>query len=386
MGAVNDHFSECVALTMHIGRTPYHGFLANALADGTLGPCSLSVPTLRASRSPAELVDPPGYEIFRYWQGYTVVARPVLEVFSVKMLRALMAVALVASFAGLLAVITRRAGWWVALALAAAFLLTVDLWDLPASFPHVLPMVVAFGTSALVLAHSRSKDPWTWWIWPLVAGCAYNFFDSMTNPPLAWCLCAFVVGLAVFVESSSPTRTLLASISAAGGWLAGYGGTWAVKWVIDIFAFGWHAFRTDIVHEIHFRSGGKASSWEVIRHVMGYWTGPIHRRNLVVFIVLVVVIGVFVARSIDQRRFASRLLSAAALGWPALLVFLWFSVVRQQSWEHAWFTYRSLAMAFAVVAAGIACATRAGGLQIKASGSRTRGSNHPEESIGPART
>jgi hypothetical protein len=367
MGDVIDHLSECDALTIDIGRNTYHGFLASALADAPIGGCDTAVPILEKWKSPSLHLDRGNY--IRYWHGYTIVTRPVLAVFGVKELRILVAVTLVALFVALLAVMIRRAGWWVALALGASFLLTVDFWDLPGSITHGLSMAVAFGGAALVLSRTKSNDPWTWCTWPLVAGCVFCFFDTIINPPLAWSLCAFVVGLAVFVESSSPIRTVLASVVAAFSWFAGYGGTWSVKWIIDIFVFGWHAFRTDIVNSIGFRAGGGAAPWQVVRHVMQYWTGqaelqggggqagPVHPRFLVVFLVLVVVFGALYARTIVSRRVLHGFGSAAALGWPALLVFVWFSIVREHSYHHAWFTYRSLAMSVAVVAAGVVCAT-----------------------------
>src|SRR5579863_1592587 len=48
MGDIIDRFSECIALTMDIGRSGYHrsSFLVNAVADRELGPCSVTVPKL----------------------------------------------------------------------------------------------------------------------------------------------------------------------------------------------------------------------------------------------------------------------------------------------------------------------------------------------------
>lgn len=260
-----------------------------------------------------------------------------------------MAAALLVLFVLLLIALTRRAGWWVALALAAPLLLTVDFWDVPGSIPHGVSMAVAVGGSLLALSRARSDDPWSWAAWPLVAGCAYNFVDLMTNPPLAWCLCTFVVGVAVFVETSSARRTLLASGVAASAWIAGYAGTWAVLVIVDILAFGWHVTDTFVLNEIAFRGGGSASSWQVIRYVWQVWSGQVDYRSFEVATVLVAVVAILVAR----RRFSA----FGALAWPALLVFLWFSIVREQSFHHAFFTYRSLGMALAVIAAGVTCAT-----------------------------
>jgi hypothetical protein len=362
MGDIIDRFSECIALTMDIGRSGYHrsSFLFNAVADRELGPCSVAVPKLEhwghrwdsvsALNVHQTRANDSYYNYFRYWHGYTVVTRPMLALVGVRALRILVAILLGTAFVAFLVVMAVRARWWIAILMGVCLLLTVDFYDLPGSITHGLSTAVAFGCAALVLFRVKSGGGWV--LWPLVAGSIFCFFDTVINPPVAWVLCTFGVALVVLVEGG---RALRASAAAAASWMVGYGGTWVSKWSIDTVFFGWHAVHKQIADEIGKRSGGSDGPWQVIAHTLNSWLGngePIlgTSYSAPVFRLVVVLLGIIV--TIAMLVVGRRLRQAVVLMWPALLVPLWFSTFREHTYLHSWFTYRSLPMAFAVLVTG----------------------------------
>ena len=374
MGDQVDHYTECIALTIGIGNTGYRGFVRNALADPELGPCDTAIARLSAGRAPnratgihrasphpvsGDFRGPAFQDYFRYWHGYAIVTRPMLALFGVAATRALAALALVASAAWMVMAAGRRLGWWVPVALTVPFVATVDVWDLPGSIPHALSMAVALAGGALVVART-SGDALSWVRWSLVAGCLYGFVDLMTNPPLAWALTAWSVAAVCMHRAEPPRRVAAAGVVATAAWMAGYGGSWAAKWLLDIIVFGWKAFRTQVVHEIAYRAGGSATVRDVMALNLRFWTGPFGHRSMVVGVVLVASVGVLATEVIRRgtgmpRRRGTEttqvLAGFVALAWPAGLTFAWFALVREQSYIQAFFTYRSLGMSLAIVVA-----------------------------------
>ena len=352
-----DHYTECIALSIGLGRSGHPGLVGRAIADPQLGPCDIAVPALRAWQGKSAAYQ----DYFRYWNGYTVLTRPILAIAGVRALRIVSAILLWLSVITYFYILVRRVNWLTALALAVPLFATVDFWDLPGSIPHALSMGTAFGGAALIVAKTTpgvgkpralpmGVDP-SWLMWPVLAGCLYGFVDLMTNPPLAWMLSAFSCGLVVLSRANS-FDAFKASAASALTWMVGYGGTWAFKWLIDIIAFGWKAFDTQVIHEITYRAGGAASPMQVARINLYFWVGPFHHRSLIAAILIGTALMIMVWRS----KLSGALL-AIAVGWPAVLTFLWFSIVKEQSFIQAFFAYRSLGMSLAV----IVCALVAGG-------------------------
>ncbi len=362
-----DHYSECIALTQGLGRTKWSSDLVKGFADPDLGPCDTSMSLFEGRVVSVHAIsNHAAYQnYFRYWNGYVVVTKPLLSIFGLRWARFIMLGLTGLSVLGLFGLIWARLSWFVALALALPLLTTVDMWDIYQSLPHAISTTVAFSMGALIFhilsknskKSSYSRSPLRYLGLSALAGSIFNFVDLMTNPPLAWMLtvACTLLGVVAYWKSNQVTEGNLAAghlarVSgwASLGWLGGYSLTWVSKWIIDLLLFGWHEFVSQVFDEITFRSGGSTTSVQAISINLRFWVGPFHHRTLIAALLLLASITLIIwsAKTGGVKR---AITLVVALGWYFIFSFVWYALVREQSYIQAFFTYRSLGMSLGVV-------------------------------------
>ena len=343
LGDTVDRYTDCIGLTTDVSGANSGSLLQRAVSAADLGPCSRAVPSLVSSSIQRGRAVATPYP--RYWHGYTVWSRPLLATLGVRSLRLATVLALLGSL-GLLCWITSRGRrWWLSVAMVSPLVLTTDLMAVAGSVPHAVAMTTAFIGVSVVWRLVTPKQPLGWFAYPALAGSLYAFVDLMTNPPLAWTLTVVAVVTKLFLsdESARPSlrRALLLSTT---GWVAGYAGTWATKWVLVLVVQGPGALRHAVVDQILFRLGGAyrgldLSPWVVLLRNARAWLGSGSRA---VFVVAALGAALYLLAS-ERRRRAQAPRDAIWLLLPGLIPPLWLGAVRNQSAIHAWFTYRSLA-------------------------------------------
>lgn len=142
----------------------------------------------------------------------------------------------------------------------------------------------------------------------------------------------------------------------AASWAWGYFGTWFAKWVIAAIVFGAASVKTQMEEMIGFRLSGQYSGVQdtfgagVTANVRAW----LH-QSVLVEPVLVAGLAFFVVASaivLSRRpRSAVWLLMYVVI---AAIPFVWYTIVSNHSQIHAWFTFRSLAVALASLTTGAA--------------------------------
>lgn len=353
-----DGFTDCVAITIGLGDVPGRNPVTSAIASESLWDCPEAVPELRDWMA-GEGALTRQFDYFRYWHGHVLILRPSIAAFGLPATRFLMTLALLGVTLGLGRSLARRYGVVVGLVALGPFVLTTDFVDLGRALPHATGVLAGLSTSWL--AHevvSRRVDPSRIIFVSAVSGAAVVYFDILTSAPGLWALCTFVVGAA-----ASRVQTgirLFGSVSlAAVAWIIGYGWTWATKWILSIFVFGYDRVRAVIDYTLNNRLSGDVSGLDfsllrtLERNFDEWWRQPLTGW-------VVTAVGVLLAVEIVRRgrtwveRWPDRLLLAAI----ALIVPVWFELLRNHSQIHYWFTYRSLGLAFGVAAAALAMPLR----------------------------
>lgn len=367
VGGTVDVFSECITITVGLGGPTGRNAVSRAIATPTLGNCRIAVPSLTAWVGGAEMRS--GWDYYRYWQGSAVVLRPAVALLGLVGTRLLVTLALIFTLVLAVASVARTSSPTLALVLLAPLVLTTDFVDLPLSLPHAIAMIVIL---ASVAALARVPSSWSragFFAASAVCGATFVFFDVLFNPPAAWALCAFTLGLVTVMSRSGTGETMIRMAVAAGGWLAGYAWMWISKWILASFVFGPSAVRDNITEQVAQRIDGDLSAAQMEflassgKNLGTWWHQPLTGATIVV---LVAALLVTAWRNSSLGWDRSRL-SAAVLALPSVLPLVWFEVAKNHSQIHHWYTYRSLAVALGIAVASIVavlqgCASTPGGV------------------------
>jgi hypothetical protein len=228
-----DVYTDCVAAGNNIdsgsgsgsAADPAEGLWRRAMRSPVVGRCTALTAWLAGTQAG-------GVDYFRYWNGYTVLTRPLLWAAGYGPLRALTAGLLAVLLAALLALVARRLGWRVAACLAAALLFAgVDAAAVTVVHSFSWSIAALAGVWVLRAAPERvwRLEPW------FVIGAVTVFLELLNNALVTLTLpLALALLLAQREEGAPPWAVLRGTVRAAAGWALGYGGLWAVK-----FALAW---------------------------------------------------------------------------------------------------------------------------------------------------
>ncbi|MEO1057829.1 MAG: hypothetical protein AAFY28_13025 [Actinomycetota bacterium] len=348
-----DGFTDCIGLTVGLGDVAGRNPITSAIAAETLWQCELAVPQLEAWITGEGALERET-DYFRYWHGYTAFLRPSIAFFGLPATRVLIMVALVGVTIGLGRSLARTHGTATAALLLTPFVLTSDFVDLPYALPHAFGVLGGLATAWLANAVvSRAVRPWPVIAVSAISGGAVVVLDLLTSAPGLWALCTFVVAAAAArTRTGSPLVGL--TVLAAASWIASYAWTWAAKWLISIPVFGFERVRDTIDYTVNNRLSttpegfdlGFGNSWS--RNLDEWTAQPL--TTLVVVGALIAVAAVWWHRR-GAGGLEARLVDRLIVGSAALIVPVWFELLRNHSQLHSWFTYRSLPLAFGIVMA-----------------------------------
>lgn len=359
LGGRHDAYTDCVVVGTGLGDASL-SVLDRALLMPRIGSCTNGgVEQIRAIAAGEEVSH---VYYLRYWAGYAPLVRPALALGGMAAVNAVALVALVASLVAAWAVVSRRAGLLLAAVLIGPVLVTTDALVTPGgAAEHALSLATAFGGVALVAWASLRGLRWMT-LAAVVAGAVFNYVDLLNNPNLAWTLTAAVGPAILVVRGASARRVAAAALAATGGWLVGFGGAFAERWVTAIAAAGPTEALRQILDNISVRSGlANQDADGAVREGLGQATLanlrtfaqlPLAVPMSIVALLLAAVLLVLAVR----RSGAHRLGGAVVVAMIALVVPFWYEVMTNHSQVHAFFTYRAVPAALGVLLAAAAAA------------------------------
>lgn len=281
----------------------------------------------------------------RYWHGYLVFLKPLL---------------MLTDYSGVRTVLTLTQLGLVLLIMLLLYLRRHTRFILPVFIlylflcPMALKKSLQFNTVfmlcylqlLLVLLFPRLYADRRFWTFHfLVAGCAAGYLDFLTFP-----LLSFGVPL-LFMLSLCPDRPIkdfFTSIKAFIAWGCGYIGIMASKWLIASFITGTDVV-SDAVNSLLVRSGGlpeQISSATELRFAAISKNLATARQPLSVILALAAVYIVFCLLK-HRKTGIGRLGIYFAF---AVAPFLWYLLLANHSYYHAFFTFRNLGITvFAVL-------------------------------------
>ncbi len=268
----------------------------------------------------------------RYWQGYLVTLKPMLIIFSLHGIRIVNCLLMLLLSLATLWAIWQRIGKVEALLFLLSLLL-VYFPVVPFSMQYSTCFYLMFLSMLAVMlypdltARSRSLV-----LTFFVIGAVTSFFDFLTTPQLTLGMPLLVC---LLIHRKHEMRTL---IIASLAWGIGYALLWASKWVIGYGLTGFNLL-ADAAQQIGVRTSQQYYGIELtIPKMLQFIIFGEERAlgwKIPALILALSAAYIFLQKGIKvQRRYYWLLL-------VAMIVPIWFLLMRQHSIMHLWFTLRA---------------------------------------------
>lgn len=294
---------------------------------------------LYGKTDPAELGSSP---IARYWHGYLVVLKPLLMVLSYLDIRMFLMIVQGAMIAGVIAGLSRRNQERLIVPFLIALLfITPAITGMSLQFSTAL-CTFLLAMNALLWLPVRCFKGHGQAVFFLLTGMLTSYVDYLTYPLVTFGM-PMVLALFLFPEKDALAewkRFILLGIC----WGVGYFGMWAGKWVFASILGNEKWFWPNLLASIAERSSDTSADL-----TLSY--GDVLHAVCGVFVKRAYLIAAFVGGLvwlIRTLRHFSQYVSAwgkrSVLLVIALLPFIWFFFTKNHSYNHAFYTSRTLAV------------------------------------------
>lgn len=295
-----------------------------------------------------------GLSYTRYWHGYTLPLRILLCVLNLANIQMLLVFVQLTLMMGIVHLMIRRGlsravpAFFTAYFLMMPFVLGVCVQYATASLPMLL------FSAALLLWDERIDRAVGLPVFFSIIGIITNFVDLLTFPLVTLGFPLTILLLLRLERGSSLMQLLTLSFLCCMGWGLGFGGMWALKWVITAACFGWDRLHT-IISQIFLRMGADSGGvsftrLSVLKMNLDVILG---KASYLLILALAAFVSLLPAAKAALRKTALRLdVRALALLFPAAVSLAWYIVMANHSYDHTYFTYRNLTIG---VFAGMAC-------------------------------
>lgn len=361
MGGTADTYTECVEVAQGLG--PAHmNIFQRAGEMPRIDTCSPGASQIRELASGQSLPPQDVGKYYMYWNGYTILTRPVLAWWGLGALRVISGALLVLSGVLALTALARRSHPLVALALAAPLLLSSNVLSEPStSFSQALSMsVIALGLYLSVIWSARGLR------WVVIAttlsAALFCYVDLLTIPAVPWALSGTATAMAVYLRRRDIWVAAGHGVVATACWPIAFAATWASRWLIATPFVGWNYAWHSIFHLVGFRTQGAYNGVDPSfgapsRANFHYWTSHFATAHTVLIVAVVCWFAALIYAV--MRHGWHRLLVAAILALPAVVIYVWYEALNNHSQIHTFFVYRGVPVSVGIVLAAAVFAAAA---------------------------
>ncbi len=284
------------------------------------------------------------FEYARYWHGYLVVLRPLLTLFHLTQIRALLTILLCILALILIYLIYKKINIIVSFIFFTG-LLGIEYFYLGFSLQGIFVFIIMMVASIIILLkYNKIKS---FGLYFFIIGMLVNFFDFLTVP-----IVTLSIPLVLYFllkkekEPENITEILKQMIQYTFAWGMGYALTWLTKWtLVDIF-FNRNLIAVAI-NQVLYRSALTGSITEysifsVIKENISYIKIPLFISLMTTF--LIISLNILRFKKLKIVRVNSEKLITNILPYLVISIFpiCWYSILQNHSYYHAFFTYRNL--------------------------------------------
>lgn len=276
------------------------------------------------------------FEYSRYWHGYLILLRPLLIFFNVKEIRILLTILICILGVIVLYLIGKKINIITGIIFFIS-LTSVNYWYMGISLQGSWIFIISMVFAIIILRNNKKIKNFPMMFF--IIGILTNFFDFLTVPILTLGIPLIIYFL--MQENNTEFIKIIKKIMQISiSWLLGYALTWLGKWILLQMIFDKNIF--DIVLKQILYRMSCFSNKENINYIEvlleNYkWTMGTTFINLMV-IYLYTFVKLFKNKTIKIKI----TLKIFPYFLISLVPFIWYFVVRNHSYNHAFFTYRNL--------------------------------------------
>lgn len=273
-----------------------------------------------------------------YWHGYVAVLRPLFLVFNYGELRYLNAICQILLVLYLAILLSRQKGNVGVLLLATSYVLLMPV-SLMYSFQYSWVFYIAMISAAFLLKNRNRMEKNDRFLYVfLLSGILTAFMDLLTYPLFTW---GFPILFWLYTSGEKKTTGHLRDVvCSALSWILGYGGMWAMKWVLADLILKGNVLQAARA-EVGLRSGAsdQATFHMLLEAVRNNWNTYSYK---VLMMVLAAWIVFFLVRFLQNGLTADSRYPAFLLVGVSSLV--WYMALSEHTRLHHMFTYRIFQM------------------------------------------
>lgn len=291
----------------------------------------------------------------RYWHGYTLPLRLLLCVLNVANLQMLLYFAQLLLFILLLRLMRERGldhllpGFFLSFFLLMPFSSGVCLQYVPVT------MLMLAACACVLLGDARIESAVGMPAFFALLGLLTNYFDLLTFPLVSLGY-PLILLLALRLRRGDSGRSLFAAAALCGaGWALGYGGMWALKWLLNALVFGRQTIY-GVFTQIGLRASDNGGEISRVAVLLKNFRVILSKKSYLLLILLCVGVTLApVGKALARRRRLRPDLRALNLLLPIAAVCLWYLVLANHSDDHTYYTYRSVTVAALSCFACLSC-------------------------------
>lgn len=282
------------------------------------------------------------FEYARYWHGYLIILRPLLVLFNLTQIRVILTCVLIILFM-IFSILLYKKSNIVTTIIFSTCLLGIEYFYLGFSMQGIFVFLIMMIASIIILCKNNKIK--NYGVFFFTIGMLTNFFDFLTVPILTYAIPIIVLFTIKYMKENIEIKLALKRILIYGIlWSVGYGLTWASKWILTDLIFGREMFLTAL-KQVFYRSAGteKINIFNVINQNINYIYVSFFIS--IFFTVLTMLIKIW----IEDKKIAPQKLNIKNT-YNIILIYLligiipivWYILLRNHSYYHAFFTYRNL--------------------------------------------
>jgi len=292
----------------------------------------------------------------RYWHGYTLPLRAALCVLDMANLQMMLYFVQLALLCLILFQMKARAltrlipGFFLSYFLLMPFSMSICLQYMPVS-------LLMLGACVVLLRWDEAIERTvTLPAFFAALGLLTNYFDVLTFPLVSLGFPLLLILALRMNRGESGWKLFFVTAFCGCAWALGYGGMWALKWGLNMLAFGRDAF-ISVAGQIGLRASSNGGELSRIGVLMGNLNIILAKRSYLLLIGLCGLATLLpAAKALVHGRGLRLDLRALNLLLPALAVCLWYLVMANHSYDHTYYTYRNAAVMVFSGFVFIACA------------------------------
>lgn len=283
----------------------------------------------------------------RYWHGYIAALKPLLLFLNLNEIRDIN-LFMIISYISLISVLLYR---WKKGKYILPFLLAYCFMN-PVTIANSLQYSTIFHLTSIaiiiLLSCYRNEGFKNYiWIYFMIVGMFTSYVDLLTYPVVAMALP--IMFYFILTNEIKIMHNLKRMISYSVFWCVGYGGMWGAKWLVSTILMQKNYF-ADAIETFTVRTGNVVGEKDVVLvDVYNEVTSFFNENSLRYFVYLIIVLCILcvIIGGVKKRNYSLSLVFLLMSIYP----FIWYAVLKNHSFIHAWFAYRNLS----VTVMGITC-------------------------------